>query len=188
MFHIAQWRRRLRNGLTDHRAGRESAALPTNIDELNDAELPRGAAVPLAEAAASADAELVLLIELAEGDSQFKWGPTNTVDEALIRNSYIHPRNHMSAYLRENGDGPGADRMLEEAGTVLRDAAAPPFCLGAALYNLAGVRARQGRHADALDLLEETAPMRPDLLAAAARDSDFAPLRDEPRFQALSMT
>jgi hypothetical protein len=40
---------------------------------------------------------------------------------------------------------------------------------------------------DALDLLEEAAPMRPDLLAAATRDSDFAPLRDEPRFRALSI-
>jgi hypothetical protein len=187
MFHVAQWRRRLRNALTEDRDGREHAPLPTNIDELNDAELPKGAAVPLAEAAASADAELAKLIELAERDGPFRWGPTNTVSEALIRNSYIHPRNHMSAYLRENGDGPAADRMLEEAATVLRDAAAPPFCLGAALYNLAGVRAGQGRHMDALDLLEEAAPMRPDLLAAAARDSDLAPLRDEPRFLALSI-
>jgi hypothetical protein len=185
MFHIAQWRARLRTALTDHRAGREYAPIPGNIDEFNDAELPRGAAVPLAEAAARADAELAGLIKLAESDSPFRWGPTNTVAEALIRNSYIHPRNHMSAYLRENGDRPAADRMLEEAATMLREAGAPPFCLGAALYNLAAVRVGQGRRSDALDLLEEAAPMRPDLHAAAAGDSDLAPLRGEPRFQAI---
>ncbi len=185
MFHIAQWRGRLRTALTDHRAGREYAPISANIDELNDAELPTGAAVPLAEAATRADAELAALIELAEGDGPFRWGPTNTVAEALIRNSYIHPRNHLSAYLRENGDGPVADQILEEAATVLRDAAAPPFCLGAALYNLATVRAAQGRGSDALDLLEEAAPMRPDLCAAAERDSDLEALRDEPRFQAI---
>jgi hypothetical protein len=75
--------------------------------------------------------------------------------------------------------------MLEEAATVLRSAAAPPFCLGAALYNLVAVRVGQGRASDALDLLEEASPMRPDLWAAAAQDSDLASLRDEPRFQAL---
>jgi len=161
------------------------APIAANIDELNDAELPTGAAVPLAEAAARADAELGQLIELADGDSPFRWGPTTTVAEALIRNSYIHPRNHMAAYLRENGDGPAADRMLEEAATVLRDAAAPPFCLGAALYNLAAVRVGQGRRSDALDLLEEAAPMRPDLAAAAVRDAGMDGLADEPRFLAI---
>jgi hypothetical protein len=185
MFHIAQWRGRLRTALKDHRAGRQYAPLPANIDELNDAELPTGATMPLAEAAARADAELAGLIELAEEDTPFKWGPTNTVAEALIRNSYIHPRNHMSEYLRENGDGPAADRMLEEAATALRDAAAPPFCLGAALYNLAAVRVGQGRGSDALDLLEEAAPMRPDLRGAAAGDPELAPLRSEPRFQSI---
>ena len=185
MFHIAQWRGRLRTALTDHRAGRDYAPISANIDELNDAELPTGASVPLAEAAARADAELGQLIEVAEVDSPFRWGPTTTVAEALIRNSYIHPRNHMAAYLRENGDGPAADRMLEEAAIVLRDAAAPPFCLGAALYNLAAVRVGQGRRSDALDLLEEAAPMRPDLSGAAAGDPELAPLRGEPRFQAI---
>jgi hypothetical protein len=185
MFHIAQWRGRLRNALTDDRAGRQHAPFTGNVDELNDAELPKGAAVPLAEAAAHADEELAQLIELAAQDGPFKWGPTGTVAEALIRNSYIHPRNHMSAYLRENGDGPAADRMIEEAATALRNAAAPPFCLGAALYNLVGVRVRQGRPSDALDLLEEAAPMRSDLAAAAAGDADLLLLHSDPRFQAI---
>jgi len=185
MFHIAQWRARLRTALTDDRAGREHAPFTGNIDELNDAELHKGAAVPLAEAAAHADEELAQLIELAAHDGPFRWGPTSTVAEAMIRNSYIHPRNHMSAYLRENGDGPAADRMLEEAATGLRDAAAPPFCLGAALYDLAIVRVGQGRGSDALDLLEEVAPMRLDLAVAAAGDADLLLLHSDPRFQAI---
>lgn len=183
MFHTAQWRGRLRRALTEEREGRPHEPLPTDIDAFNDAELPTGAAVSLEEAASRADTELANLIELAEPDRAFAWGQATTVAEAVIRNSYIHPRNHMAAYLGENGDPTAAHRLHEEAAAALREAGAPPFSLGAALYNLAAVRVAQGRRDDALELLEEAAPMRPDLRAAAADDSDLAPLRDEPRFQ-----
>lgn len=185
MFHTAQWRGRLRRALTDEREGRPHGPLPTDIDALNDAELPTGAGVSLEEAASRADSELAHLIELAEPDRAFAWGPAATVAEAVIRNSYIHPRNHMAAYLEENGEPAAAHRLHEEAAAALREAAAPRFSLGAALYNLAAVRVAQGRHDDALELLEEMAPMRPDLCAAAARDADLAGLKDEPRFQAV---
>lgn len=43
----------------------------------------------------------------------------------------------------------------------------------------------QGRHEDALGLLEVAAPMRPDLRGLAAGDADLAPLKNEPRFRAI---
>jgi tetratricopeptide (TPR) repeat protein len=67
----------------------------------------------------------------------------------------------------------------------MRRAEAPAHLLGAALYNLAGVRTAQGRPEEALALLEEALPMRPDLNVGAATDPDLAPLRDSPRFHTL---
>src|SRR5579862_9991781 len=55
MFHVGQLRERLLRGLTDFDAGREYAPSPPNVDELNDAELPSGRGLPLAETAARAD-------------------------------------------------------------------------------------------------------------------------------------
>ena len=185
MFHLAQWRGRLRRSLTDHRDGRSYEPLPADIDAFNDAELPEGAHVSLREAASRADAELVTLIGLAALDGPFAWGLTNTSSEALLRNSYIHPRNHIAQYLKENGDERAAQELLEATASELRKVSAPPFILGAALYNLACVRAAQDRRSDALDLLEEMAPMRPDLRTAAARDADLTALRGEVRFQTI---
>jgi hypothetical protein len=185
MFHLARWRGRLRRSLTDHRDGRAYEPLPADIDAFNDAELPEGATVSLGDAASGADAELAALIGLAEPNAPFAWGPTNTSAEALLRNSYIHPRNHIAQYLKENGDERAAHELLEATASELREASVSPFILGAALYNLACVRAAQNRRSDALDLLEEMAPMRPDLRTAAARDDDLVALHGEVRFQAI---
>jgi hypothetical protein len=74
MFHIAQWRGRLRNAFDDVQAGRPYTPPPANIDEFNDIELPTGAGLSLDEVAGRADAELTSLIELARaiGERPFK--------------------------------------------------------------------------------------------------------------------
>jgi hypothetical protein len=102
-----------------------------------------------------------------------------------VRNSYFHPRLHISDYWHESGSNDRAHSLIESTVDELRELWPSPLILGAGLYNLACVRAGQDRHAEALDLLEEAAPMRPDLCAAAAQDSDLADLQDEPRFQAI---
>jgi hypothetical protein len=187
MFHIAQWRGRLRNAFDDVHAGRPYTPIPANIDEFNDVELPTGAGVSLDEAATRADVELGSLIELARaiGERPFKWDLANTSTEAVLRNSYVHPRNHIAAYLSENGDKPAAHVLFEEAANELRDASAPPLVLGAALCNLAGARVEQGRLNDALDLFEEGLSMRPDLRPMLQADPDLAVLKSNPRFQSI---
>lgn len=190
MFHLAAWRERLRRGLTDFHAGRTYTPPPANINEFNDAELPSGKGVSLEDSSGRADAALAALIELSPklGNQPFKWGLTTTTGDALVRNSYFHPRVHIAAYWQENGEDARAHRLVETTVTELRDMWPSPVIMGAGLYNLAGVRAKQGRSSDALDLLEEAAPMRPDLRTAAADDSDLASLRDEPRFRGLVQT
>lgn len=187
MFHIARWRERLRTAFDDVHAGRPYTPPPSNIDEFNDAELPRGAGLPLDATAASADAELASLIELVEviGERPFAWAVTKTSTEALLRNSYIHPRIHIFQYLSENGGQPAAHELFEEAARDLRDMSAPPFILGAAVFNLAGVRVEQGQHDEALELLAEGLSMRPDLTPMAANHPDFAPLHGLERFNSI---
>jgi len=187
MFHIAQWRLRLRNAFDDVHAGRPYTPIPANIDEFNDVELPTGAGVSLDEAATRADVELGSLIELAQaiGERPFKWDLANTSTEAVLRNSYVHPRIHIAAYLSENGNKPAAHVLFEATASDLRDASAPHLILGAALCNLATARVEPGRSDEALDLLEEGLSMRPDLRPACAANPDLAVLKNNPRFQSI---
>jgi tetratricopeptide (TPR) repeat protein len=187
LFHVSMWRERLRNALADVRDGRPYQPPPENIDEFNDAEVASGLGVSLADISERSDTLLASLITLSEqlGERPFKWYIANTTTEALLRNSYIHPRNHIVEYLTENGDQAGAKRLVEEAASEMRDVSAPALALGAALYNLAGVRATQGRLDEAIELLREALPMRPDMKSVAPTDQDLAPLRDDPRFKEI---
>jgi tetratricopeptide (TPR) repeat protein len=162
-------------------------AQPGDIDEFNDAEMAGAAGMSLADAAARADAALTSPIAMLEtmGDQPFKWYMADTTAEAIVRNSYIHPRVHLAEQFVERGDVARGQALLEESASEMRRAEAPAHLLGAALYNLAGVRTAQGRHEEALALLEEALPVRPDLKVGAATDPDLAPLRDSPRFHAL---
>ncbi|MHB8588240.1 MAG: TPR end-of-group domain-containing protein [Candidatus Dormibacteraceae bacterium] len=187
MFHVSMWRERLRDALKEFRQAGPYTAPPENTDEVNDAELASGIGTPLADAAARSDKLLTELIALSDelGDRPFKWFTANTTGEALLRNSYLHPRNHIAEYLKENGDQAAAQRLVEDGASEMRAIAAPPHILGATLYNLAAARAAQGRLDDALLLLGEAMQMRPDARQLAAADADFASLRDNARFKAL---
>ena len=56
MFHVAQWRERLWNGLTEAAANKPVNAPPGDIDEFNDAEMAGAAGLSLADNAARSDA------------------------------------------------------------------------------------------------------------------------------------
>src|ERR1700694_1603966 len=187
MFHISMWRERLRDALTEFRHARPYMAPPETIDEINDAELASGIGTPLADAAARADKLLTELIALAGelGDRPFKWFTATTTSEALLRNSYAHPRLHIINYLNENGEHDRAHRVAEDAASEMREISAPPSALGSALYNLACARADQDRLDEALDLLAEAFPLRPDYKQAAQQDADLAALHNDPRFKTL---
>jgi tetratricopeptide (TPR) repeat protein len=187
MFHIAQWRERLWNGLSEAAEERPVNAPPGDINELNDAEMVGAAGVSLADAAVRSDAALTSIIAMWEtmGDQPFKWYVSETTGEAILRNSYLHPRIHLADQFLERGETSRSYRLTEETASELRAAEAPERVLGAAVYNLAAVYARQGRSDEALALLEEGFSMRPDLRAAAAEDPDLASLRETARFRAL---
>ena len=190
MFHLAMWRDRLWNGLTEAAVERPVNAPPGNIDELNDAEMAGARGVSLDDAAAHSDAALTSIIAMWEtmGDQPFKWFIAESTGEAILRNSYLHPRIHLADQFLQWGDAARSQRLTEETASELRAVEAPARVLGAAIYNLAGVRANQLRSDEALNLLEESFAMREDLRSAAAEDEDFASVRGEPRFRALIAT
>ncbi len=187
LFHVCMWRERLRNALTDIKEGRSHTPPPGDVDEVNDAELASGLGVSLADIAERSDTLLASLIALSDdlGDRPFEWGLGSTTFEALLRNSYTHPRVHIHEYWQENGDPDRAHQLFEEAVADMREILAPPIVMGAALYNLAGTRVAQDRPDEALDLLLQAFPMRPDLKEGALSDPDLGPLHENPGFQAL---
>jgi len=149
LFHISMWRERLRNALVEVREGRTYTPSPEGqeIDELNDTELASGLGVSLSDIAERSDMLLAELIALSEqvGDRPFKWNVASTTSEALLRNSYTHPRVHINEYWKENGDLERANGVFEDSVTEMRDASAPPSVMGTVLYKLACTRAVQER-------------------------------------------
>lgn len=176
----------MRNALTDLAEGRPYTA-PGNVDEINDSELPNGIGTPLADAAARSDHLLAEIIGLYEkvGEKPFQWYRWNNTTDAVLGNSYTHPRAHVAAYMRENGDAEGTVKLIEEAVPEMLAASDTPAVHAIALYNLACVRVMQKRLDDALDNLEQALGLRSEMKESAARDEDLAPLRDDPRFQKL---
>ena len=187
MFHLARWRERLRQAMSAYAEERPFDAPTGSIDEFNDSELATGAGLSLAAAAADSDANFGALLELWSklGDRPFNWYMASSTAEALVRNSYSHPRIHLAGYFLDRGDARRGHEIFEETAVALREAEATPHILGAALCNLAGARVAQGRVEEALVLLEEAMPMRTDLIAPIAADPDFEKVRDLPRFRAL---
>ena len=187
MVHIWSWRRSFRDSLRQLRDGRTVAPPPDDIEAFNAEELAKGAGVPLAEAAERSEGTLTEIIDLWNevGARPMSWYVANTTGDAAIRNSYHHPRIHIAEHYQQRGDRATYTRMLEESADDLRRAQSIPHTLGAALYNLSLARVAGGRHDEAIALLEEALPMRPDIRAAASEDADLAPLRSDPRFQAM---
>ena len=192
MFHMGMWRERMRNALTAVAEGRTPEPPPPieRQDEFNDAELANGIGTPLADAAARSDHLLAEIIGLYEklGDRPFQWYRWSTTTDAVLGNSYTHPRNHMFQYLMENGDPQGACRLFEDALAEMLAASQNPAVHAVAYYNVACARAVQGRVDEALSELDEAFARRPELRALAAQDSDLAALREDPRFQEMVKT
>jgi tetratricopeptide (TPR) repeat protein len=119
------------------------------------------------------------------GERPFQWYRNKTTTEAVLGNSFNHPRGHLYGYLRENGELERANQLFEEGVALMREVNAPALQLGAAIYNLACARVYQGRLDEALTLLEEALPMRPDFKESAPQDSDLEALHGDERFNAL---
>jgi hypothetical protein len=127
MAHIAGWRGRLRDSLIEVSRGLPVSGPPADIDAVNNAELARYAGISLDEAATRADGLLGDLTDLwaTLGDRPFSWITARTTGEALVRNSFIHPRRHLAEHYAERGDPLRGERLHEETLGELRRVDAP---------------------------------------------------------------
>lgn len=128
MFHVGMWRERMRDALLAAIDGRDYE-LPGTRDEINDRELAAGIGTPLSDAAARAEHLLTEIIDLHEkvGDRPVHWSASVSADEAVLRNSYVHPLSHICEYKAENDD-------LDQARTLLDGAFAELARLSASDY------------------------------------------------------
>ena len=127
MAHIASWRTRLRDSLIQASRGLPVSAPPADIDAFNAVELARNARITLQEGATRASMLLDDLIDIwaTVGDRPFSWFTAKTTGEALVRNSYIHPRRHLSEHYVERGDRSRGAELREATLAELRRADAP---------------------------------------------------------------
>jgi hypothetical protein len=187
MFHLGMWRERMRTRLQDMAEGRTPSPPPANVDEVNDAEIANGIGTPLADASARSDHLLGEIIELygKVGHRPLEWYRWKTTTEAVIGNSYLHPRSHLYEYLKENGETDLANRLFEDAVTDLADMKGVPMLHATVVYNLACARANQGRLDEALAAVQLAISLRPDIKGWAPTDEDLRPLWDDARFKRL---
>jgi hypothetical protein len=131
MAHIASWRTRLRDSLIEASRGLPVSGPPADIDGVNAAQLARDARISLEEAATGADARLADLLDLwaTLGDRPLSWFTAKTIGEALVRNSYIHPRRHLSEHYVERGERARGAELKSETLAELRRVGAPESVL-----------------------------------------------------------
>jgi hypothetical protein len=127
MAHVASWRNRLRDSLIQASRGEPVSGPPADIEAFNAVELASNAKISLQTAATRADTLLSDLIDLwaTLGDRPLSWFTAKTTAEALVRNSYIHPRRHLSEHYLERGDQSRGAQIREETLAELQRADAP---------------------------------------------------------------
>jgi hypothetical protein len=128
MFHVGMWRERMRDALVAAVEGRDYA-LPGTRDDINDRELAAGIGTPLSAASARADHLLNEIVSLFQkvGDRPVQWFAPVSGGDAVLRNSYTHPRSHICEYLAVNGDVAQARKLLDDALDELGSLSAPEY-------------------------------------------------------------
>jgi hypothetical protein len=127
MAHIASWRSRLRDSLIEVSRGLPVSGAPADINGVNAAQLARDAGISLEEAAAHAETRLADLLDLwaTMGDRPFSWFTAKTIGEALVRNSYVHPRRHLAEHYVDRGEREKGAQLKTETLAELRRVSAP---------------------------------------------------------------
>lgn len=113
------------------------------------------------------------------------WESGRPIWRNIVGNAYNHALIHLGEYYREHGDPTSYPRLLEQMCTATIDLDDSPDWQGNLLYNLACAHALSGQKQRAIEELCEALRLNPRLTEWSRQDSDLAPLRDDPAYQAL---
>lgn len=136
-------------------------------------------------------AETVALIQRLSPDDltqrdRYPWQHGKSLERVILTNWYEHPAEHWADIYQSRHE---LDRAIELRQTVVATVgelfAHDPTVYGYVIYNLGGFYARNGRSEQAVDAIREALVANPALIEWVRQDTEFAPLRALPAFQAL---
>jgi hypothetical protein len=192
--HVAEWRERLAQRLAVAQRGDPLPEL-RRVDEYNAEGLEANRHKTWTEVEAEderAYAGMVAHISRLSADElanphprPIPWYSERPLRASILINSYLHPVTHLSEFYVHRGDTARARQILQASAQDLRDFEPSDVGRGLALYNLACLYAGMGEPTQAIALLREVFPYRPELKEWSKQDDDLAALRDLPEFQAL---
>jgi tetratricopeptide (TPR) repeat protein len=189
LSHIAVWQRHNVERVAAIMQGKE----PPNTDDylaINDAHFEayrdRSWAATAAEAEGAYRALVAQTESLSEEDltdpQRFAHANGRALARSIVSNGFWHPEAHLAQLYVERGGLEQANRLQEEATTLMETI---PEERGGARYNLACYYAVSGQKARALTELANALKLNPDLIEWSNQDSDLDSLRDDPAYQAL---
>jgi len=104
---------------------------------------------------------------------------------SIAGTNVLHPLIHMAEYLSKNDQAERALEMVQQFSGSLSDLDDDPEWQGLIVYNQACYYALVGEKGKAIDLLEKSLDLRPDLNEWSQQDSDLDSLRDEDGYKFL---
>ena len=116
---------------------------------------------------------------------RYEWRKGEPLWTNVRGNGYDHPEEHLAQFYFDRGDKTRAMEMERGLTETITRLDPSPRTRGTVFYNLACFLARSGESAQAIDLVRESFPLRPDLVEWSKQDSDLNSLRDLPAFKAL---
>jgi tetratricopeptide (TPR) repeat protein len=102
-----------------------------------------------------------------------------------LNNTYLHPITHVAQIYEERGDDASAERLQQEAVTMMARLFGKGDQYANAVYNLGCYYALHGRSADAIAQVREALAVNPKLTDLMKEDVDLVSLHDLPEYQAL---
>jgi len=192
MAHIAAWKERLVQNLEAVAQGRAPVRYQ-DFDRINAEDFKVHRDLPWTEVLAWSERVHAALMERIQAMSEddlldtgvFPWQEDRPLWRLVAGTEYIHPILHLAQYYTERGDVPRATELQEEAADRLAQLDDSPTWQGVVRYNLACHYSLSGQKEKAIQGLREALRLNPDLTEWSKEDPDFAPIRQEPEYQAL---
>jgi hypothetical protein len=160
-----------------------------DYEELNaqDFELYREMGWPdVLEKAAEATRQLVAQAEArSEEELEAESRPGRKLWQSIEGTGHSHSMVHLTEIYLKRGDAELATRLRMDTVAELERLDDSPGWQGMVRYDLACHHALVGEKERAIEVLREALGLNPELTEWSKEDPDFAPLRDDPGYQAL---